>query len=543
MNDRRRAASFVAMVLGAESGSGVAVRITRASVDDYFSAEEDFEPGRANTPPGSDFDIASSAAEEEGAEEVKLSAADRASVVERVKEQLEFYFSDSSMRKDHWLRSKAREHPELYIQLGFLVAFKRIRNITKDVSIIAEAADLTDIVTLNTDRTAVRRTVKLQPDPLSLAWRSVVLQDLPEGATVQSLRLLCEPLGAVQEVWIFEPVSGATAPEALVPRLAELKAETCAVSTALRPTGSTVAIVALEEERDKWSAVKHLDGQQGMRASLLVTSLKEKKRKAPVRRLRSDAPDADSSGMDSDGGDRWLSRSPRGEPPDGYVCRNCNIPGHFLQDCKAPRYEVPPPEYICHRCKIPGHWVQECPNPPASSARSIAPPDGYICHKCNKPGHWIQNCPLVQAEEVVKGGLSSSEPRRGERSLSRSPRSATPPVGYSCHKCGSSAHYIHDCPKSTPRSSPRGSPAASPRTSRRAEAKPSRAAAARGESPNWRAKSASATVGFAPRSPSPARRLPAAGVAEPAGPLGVTRSPLGPGGSSGGFAGKGRGRG
>lgn len=512
------------------------VHVARASVDDYWSAEEDFDD-RYSTP-GSDFDLASSAAESESEpRQVKNTeqTLDRADKVKRTCELLEFYFSEASMRRDHWLRTKAREQPDLSIDLSFICSFKKMRHVTKDLSIVAEAADLTDVVTLNADRTRIRRTVPLGPDPESLVWRSLVLENLPDGATPESLKLLCEEGGPVECVWILSPSEGEPVPEPLAARLAMVKTSTCAISPALRPTGMTIAIVALEEERDKMTACRTLNGKEDMKVSLLVTSLKEKKRKPPTAR-HMNVFEADGSGLDSDGGERCLSRSPRSEtPPVGYVCRNCNIPGHFLRDCTAKRTEPPPPEYICRKCEQPGHWVQECPNKRVDVSRK--PPSGYVCHKCDKPGHWIHDCPENRAK-TMSTGQSPGGGHTPRISASQQRLTATPPKGYNCHLCGSPDHYIADCPRSSsPRNSPLGSPAGSPRTQRKGLAT---TGASQRESSNWRAKSALAKVGFTPRSPSPARRgqLNASdGVA----PLGVTRSPLGPTAAATGF-GRGRGR-
>ena len=46
-------------------------------------------------------------------------------------------------------------------------------------------------------------------------------------------------------------------------------------------------------------------------------------------------------------------------PRRGYICKKCNKPGHFVQDC--PLNSQPPEGYVCHVCKRPGHWKKDCP--------------------------------------------------------------------------------------------------------------------------------------------------------------------------------------
>jgi hypothetical protein len=47
-------------------------------------------------------------------------------------------------------------------------------------------------------------------------------------------------------------------------------------------------------------------------------------------------------------------------PKNGYVCKRCNVPGHYIKDC--PQQQSGPPEsYICNICKNPGHYIKDCP--------------------------------------------------------------------------------------------------------------------------------------------------------------------------------------
>ncbi|KAJ3154917.1 hypothetical protein HDU86_004436 [Geranomyces michiganensis] len=48
-------------------------------------------------------------------------------------------------------------------------------------------------------------------------------------------------------------------------------------------------------------------------------------------------------------------------PPDGYVCRKCNTPGHWIQQCPMPKQSIPPDGYTCKICLVKGHWIHQCP--------------------------------------------------------------------------------------------------------------------------------------------------------------------------------------
>ena len=80
--------------------------------------------------------------------------------------------------------------------------------------------------------------------------------------------------------------------------------------------GGLIKLPLGAQERDKMTACRTLNGKEDMKVSLLVTSLKEKKRKPPTAR-HLNVIEADGSGLDSDGGERCLSRSPRSETPPG----------------------------------------------------------------------------------------------------------------------------------------------------------------------------------------------------------------------------------
>ncbi|KAJ1976469.1 hypothetical protein H4R35_002686 [Dimargaris xerosporica] len=96
-------------------------------------------------------------------------------------------------------------------------------------------------------------------------------------------------------------------------------------------------------------------------------------------------------------------------PPEGYVCRRCQVPGHWIQDCPqhlapdamgpagAGRQAGPPNTYVCKICQTPGHWIQDCPQKQQQQQQRDQPPPGYLCKICQTPGHWIRDCPQKTA--------------------------------------------------------------------------------------------------------------------------------------------------
>ncbi|KAG0050731.1 hypothetical protein BGZ83_004478 [Gryganskiella cystojenkinii] len=132
----------------------------------------------------------------------------------------------------------------------------------------------------------------------------------------------------------------------------------------------------------------------------------------------------------------WDQKRARNEPPSGYICRRCNVPGHFIKDCptqtqnsnggdsqgNGPR---PIPEgYICNKCQQPGHMIRDCPLI-KEEERNRPQRQEYICRICNKPGHKIQDCP---EKESSRSGTSSSSLRPSRPALD--PNAPPPPCWF-----------------------------------------------------------------------------------------------------------------
>ncbi|KAF9202808.1 hypothetical protein BGZ59_001971 [Podila verticillata] len=128
---------------------------------------------------------------------------------------------------------------------------------------------------------------------------------------------------------------------------------------------------------------------------------------------------------ESDNSFFWDNKRARGGPPDGYVCRRCNQPGHFVKDCTAERGV--PEGYICKKCNQPGHFIRDCPivKEEQESRATRGPPEGYVCNKCQQPGHFIKDCPMIAAEQ--QGG--SRAPLPSQREMSRSSGATSGPKG------------------------------------------------------------------------------------------------------------------
>lgn len=50
----------------------------------------------------------------------------------------------------------------------------------------------------------------------------------------------------------------------------------------------------------------------------------------------------------------------KGPPPDGYECKICSKPGHWIQDCPEKKKDLPD-GYVCKICSVAGHFIRDCP--------------------------------------------------------------------------------------------------------------------------------------------------------------------------------------
>lgn len=80
---------------------------------------------------------------------------------------------------------------------------------------------------------------------------------------------------------------------------------------------------------------------------------------------------------------------------------------HFITSC--PERQKPPEGYVCRICNTPGHLVRDCPTRHAvGDTGGRKPRPGYVCRACASEEHYIEDCPVANAGQ--RGGE-----RRGKR--------------------------------------------------------------------------------------------------------------------------------
>lgn len=149
---------------------------------------------------------------------------------EKIVSQVEFYLSDDNLAKDAFLLKHVRRNKEGFVNLKLITSFKKVKTLTKDYRVVAEALEKSTELSLNSEKTKVRRNAPLSSDLLERnPGRTVVVTGL-ESASMESVSEIFSKCGEIELIRIVRP--GKTIPvdlKAYFVKHPELEAETCAV--------------------------------------------------------------------------------------------------------------------------------------------------------------------------------------------------------------------------------------------------------------------------------------------------------------------------
>lgn len=123
-----------------------------------------------------------------------------ADLAEKIRRQVEFYFSDVNVAKDVFLKSKMAEDPEGFISFEVLLTFNRLNSLTKDPKVLAEALAGSDKLVLHSEGLSVRRKDAL-PESIQTDEQTVYVKPVPEAASLEQLQAFFSGYGTVLAVW------------------------------------------------------------------------------------------------------------------------------------------------------------------------------------------------------------------------------------------------------------------------------------------------------------------------------------------------------
>jgi len=119
-------------------------------------------------------------------------------LLEQIKKQVEFYFSDSNYPKDKFLRAQAALNDEGWVALSVVASFSRTKALSTDIKLIQEALRTSEVLKMNSDETMIRRVAPI-PEEDTSAPRSVYARGFPaaEGYSIEDVEKVFKPLGNV----------------------------------------------------------------------------------------------------------------------------------------------------------------------------------------------------------------------------------------------------------------------------------------------------------------------------------------------------------
>jgi lupus La protein len=121
-------------------------------------------------------------------------------MAEKIKKQIEFYFSDSNFRRDKFLQELANKHELGFVGIDVLLTFNKLKSMTEKVEDVASAVEDSDIVVVSEDGTSLRRANPL-PEDDDTRERSLYAKGFPvddPDVTIDSMENLFNEYGTVK---------------------------------------------------------------------------------------------------------------------------------------------------------------------------------------------------------------------------------------------------------------------------------------------------------------------------------------------------------
>ncbi|WIA36582.1 hypothetical protein OEZ86_007872 [Tetradesmus obliquus] len=190
---------------------------------------------------------------------------DHAEVMPAVKKQVEFYFSDANLPTDKHLLKQIQKDAEGYVPLRMIANFKRVKALTKELTVVAEALRSSSLLSLDAEGTRVRRAAPLPAfDVGDITRRTVVVEHLPDKPTIESVTQLLAQYGRVVMVRICSRGNTSKLPAWLAKAVESINVTMAPGEFALVEFGSEedcVACVTKTKNPDNWRTslrVRHL---------------------------------------------------------------------------------------------------------------------------------------------------------------------------------------------------------------------------------------------------------------------------------------------
>lgn len=127
-------------------------------------------------------------------------------LAEKIVAQVEFYFSDANITKDAFLLKHVKRNKEGYVSLKLISSFKRVKHLTKDWRVVAQALLRSKKLEINEAGTKLRRLEPLPPYDQTAPSRTIVAVHMPiEKPTIENVAELFSPCGEIALIRVLRP--------------------------------------------------------------------------------------------------------------------------------------------------------------------------------------------------------------------------------------------------------------------------------------------------------------------------------------------------
>ncbi|KAL0233420.1 hypothetical protein PCE1_001935 [Barthelona sp. PCE] len=119
---------------------------------------------------------------------------------ESIRNQVDFYFSDSNVVFDKWLKDQLRSSNDNSMDISLLLRFPRIKALDTTIEEITESIADSEIVQVSEDKTRISRKNGVIPAPDVIFRRSIRVKPVPATSTIESLKVHFAQYGNVLSV-------------------------------------------------------------------------------------------------------------------------------------------------------------------------------------------------------------------------------------------------------------------------------------------------------------------------------------------------------
>jgi len=117
---------------------------------------------------------------------------------DKILHQLEFYFSDSNLRTDKFLKTCIYSTQEGYVDIEVLLKFNKMRTLCNgDLKTLVSVAQKSQQLVLSEDHTKIKRKAPIPEKFDNFSTRTIYVDNLPKNSTIESLQAIFNKSGKI----------------------------------------------------------------------------------------------------------------------------------------------------------------------------------------------------------------------------------------------------------------------------------------------------------------------------------------------------------